>query len=83
MTNTRRRASPQARRGEPCNPIAATVEGWNSRGDLNAAVIASIALQQGVPLEVIRKALMCACHGRTSGPLAAALDLLAGEDATP
>lgn len=40
----------------------------------DAAVVCSLALQYGVPLEVIRRALMRDAHGRASGPLAAALD---------
>src|SRR5690349_7273365 len=40
----------------------------------DSAVVCSIALQHGVPLDVIRKALMRDSHG---SPLAAALDLLA------
>jgi hypothetical protein len=46
----------------------------------DAAVVASLALQYGVPLEVIRKALMRDLHGRASSPLGAALDLLAKEE---
>jgi hypothetical protein len=45
----------------------------------DAAVVASIALQYGVPLEVIRHALMRDVRGRASGPLGAVLDLLAEE----
>jgi hypothetical protein len=45
----------------------------NARG---VAVICSIALQYGVPLEVIRKALMRDARGRATGPLGAALDLI-------
>jgi hypothetical protein len=40
---------------------------------------ASIALQHGVPLETIRRALLRDSHGRASSPLGVALDLLAGE----
>jgi hypothetical protein len=36
--------------------------------------VASFALQHGVPVDVIRKALMRDSEGRASGPLAAALD---------
>jgi len=42
----------------------------------DAAVVASIALQHGVPLETIRKALMRDSHGRPRTPLGAALDLI-------
>jgi hypothetical protein len=44
----------------------------------DAAVVCSIALQFGAPLDVIRKALMRDSQGRPSGPLGAALDILAG-----
>jgi hypothetical protein len=52
-----------------------------SGSDTNArdsAVVASLALQYGVPLDVIRRALMRDAQGRPSGPLAEALDLIAG-----
>src|SRR5215470_10706376 len=42
----------------------------------DSAVVASIALQFGVPLEVIRHALMRNRDGSACGPLGAALDLL-------
>lgn len=45
----------------------------------DSAVVCSIALQYGVPLEVIRKALMRDGQGRPNGPLGVVLDLLAGE----
>jgi hypothetical protein len=45
----------------------------------DAAVIASIALQHGVPLEVLCKALMRDSQGQPSGPLGVVLDLLVGE----
>jgi hypothetical protein len=48
----------------------------------DSAVVASIALQHGVPLETIRHALLRDSHGRASSPLGAALDLLAEEDVT-
>jgi hypothetical protein len=43
----------------------------------DAAVVASIALQFGVPLEVIRKALTRDGQGRPRTPLGVALDRLA------
>jgi hypothetical protein len=43
----------------------------------DAAVIASIALQYSVPLEVIRHALLRGPRGVASSPLGVALDLLA------
>jgi hypothetical protein len=42
----------------------------------DAAVVCSIALQYGVPLDVIRKALMRDVQGRASGPLGVALDAI-------
>ena len=43
----------------------------------DAAVVCSLALQHGVSLDIIRRALMRDARGRASGPLATALDLLA------
>jgi hypothetical protein len=57
-----------------------------SQADTNArdaSVVASIALQYGVPLDVIRKALMRDMRGAPSGPLAAALDMVAGMENAP
>jgi hypothetical protein len=48
----------------------------------DAAITTSIALQYGVPVDVIRKALLRDSRGRQSGPLGVALDMIAG-DATP
>jgi hypothetical protein len=45
----------------------------------DSAVVASIALQYGVPLDVLRHALMRDAQGRPSGPLGAALNYLAAE----
>jgi hypothetical protein len=45
----------------------------------DAAVVASIALQYGVPLDVIRHALMRDSRGKPSGPLGVVLDLIAEE----
>jgi hypothetical protein len=53
----------------------------NSASDCNArdsAVVASIAIQHGVPIDVIRRALMRDTRGQATGPLGAALDRLAG-----
>ena len=44
----------------------------------DAAVAASLALQCGTPLETLRRALLRDPHGVASGPLGAALDLVAG-----
>jgi hypothetical protein len=43
----------------------------------DSAVVASIALQYGVPVDVIRKALLRDPRGVASSPLGMALDLLA------
>ena len=51
----------------------------NSHADTAArdfAVVASLALQHGVPLDVLRKALMRDSRGVAGGPLGAALDLI-------
>jgi hypothetical protein len=45
----------------------------------DCAVVCSLALQYGVPLEVLRRALMRDSHGRASGPLGAALDKIVAE----
>jgi hypothetical protein len=44
----------------------------------DAAIITSIALQYGVPLEVIRHALLRDPRGNASTPLGCALDVIAG-----
>jgi hypothetical protein len=51
-----------------------------SQADSNArdaAVAASLALQYGCPLEVLKRALLRDSHGRPSTPLGVALDLIA------
>jgi hypothetical protein len=48
----------------------------------DSAVVASIALQYGVPLDVLRHALMRDSQGRPSGPLGCAVDLIAEEERT-
>jgi hypothetical protein len=45
----------------------------------DSAVLCSIALQYGVPLDVLRNALMRDPRRKPSGPLGAVLDLLAEE----
>jgi hypothetical protein len=55
------------------NHKAGSMAGINAS---DAAVVCSIALQYGVPLDVIRKALMRDPRGKPSGPLGTALDLL-------
>ena len=44
----------------------------------DSAVVASIALQYGIPLSVIRHALLRDLRGIASSPLGVALDLIAG-----
>ncbi len=51
----------------------------NSDADVNArdaAVIFSIARQYGVPIDVMRDALMRDMNGRASGPLGRAIDIV-------
>ena len=45
----------------------------------DAAVVCSIALQYGVPLDVMRRALLRDPRGVASSPLGVALDRIAGE----
>ena len=47
----------------------------------DSAVVASIALQYGVPLDVLCHALMRDTQGRPSGPLGAAFDIITAEGA--
>jgi ribonucleoside-diphosphate reductase alpha chain len=47
----------------------------------DSAIAASLALQYGCPPETLRKALSRDARGNASGPLAAALDMLAAMDA--
>ena len=57
-----------------------------SQADSNArdaAVAASLALQYGCPLEVLRRALLRDSHNRPSTPLGAALDLVAEMGGSP
>lgn len=42
----------------------------------DAAVVCSLALQYGVPIDTIREALMRDTTGKASGPLGCALDIL-------
>jgi hypothetical protein len=46
----------------------------------DAAILASLALQHGVPLNVLRKTLLRDSQGRPSTPIGVALDLLAEEE---
>jgi hypothetical protein len=59
------------------NHKASSMAGINAS---DAAVLFSIARQYGAPLDVLRKALMRESDGKAAGPLAAALDLIAGRD---
>jgi ribonucleoside-diphosphate reductase alpha chain len=54
-----------------------------SQADANArdsAVVCSLALQHGVPLDTIRRALLRDARGNAETPLGAALDRIARED---
>jgi ribonucleoside-diphosphate reductase alpha chain len=44
----------------------------------DAAILASIALQFGAPLDVLRRALLRDPHGNASTPIGVALDLIEG-----
>ena len=55
------------------NHKAGSMAGINAQ---DAAVVCSIAIQHGVEVDVIRKALMRDSQGRASGPLGCALDLI-------
>jgi hypothetical protein len=59
------------------NHKAGSMAGINAQ---DAAVVCSLALQFGVPLETIRRALMRDARGNASSPLGVALDLLSGAD---
>jgi hypothetical protein len=55
----------------------------NSQADTaarDAAVVASLALQHGVPVDGLRKALLRDAHGIANGPLGIALDMIAAMD---
>jgi hypothetical protein len=55
----------------------------NSTADINArdaAIACSLALQFGADVETIRKALCRDSYGRASGPLGAALDIIAKDN---
>jgi len=54
-----------------------------SQSDANArdsAIAASLALQFGCPLDVLRRALLRDAHGNASTPLGQALDRIAAEE---
>jgi hypothetical protein len=46
----------------------------------DSAVLCSLALQYGIPVDVIRHALMRDSRGKPSGPLGVVLDLIAEEE---
>lgn len=53
----------------------------NSASDANArdsAIVASLAIQHGVPIETIRRALLRDSQGRPNTPLGTALDIITG-----
>src|SRR6516225_12055099 len=55
---------------------------FGNQADTNArdaAILLSFALQHGADLETIRRALCRDSHGRALGPIAAALDIIAGQ----
>jgi hypothetical protein len=55
----------------------------NSASDANArdaAIVCSLALQHGVPIETIRRALLRDALGHPSTPLGCALDLIAEQE---
>jgi hypothetical protein len=57
----------------------------NSASDANArdaAIVCSLALQNGVPLETIRRALLRDSQGRPSTPLGTVLDIIAAGGAS-
>jgi hypothetical protein len=49
----------------------------------DAAVVCSIALQYGAPVETLRRALMRDPAGRAIGPLGVVLDLVTSEEPAP
>jgi hypothetical protein len=49
----------------------------------DAAILASLALQYGAPLDVLRRALLRDSQGRPSTPIGCALDLLADQEVAP
>lgn len=49
----------------------------------DSAVVCSIALQHGVPVHVIHKALLKDARGKPSSPLGTLLDILLAEDERP
>ena len=46
----------------------------------DSAVVASIAMQHGVDVDTLRRALLRDAHGQPSGPLGVALDLIFGQE---
>jgi hypothetical protein len=48
----------------------------------DSAIVLSLAVQHGADVEIIRRGLCRGAHGRASGPLGRALDLIAEHEAT-
>jgi ribonucleoside-diphosphate reductase alpha chain len=59
------------------NHKAGSMAGINAQ---DSAVVCSLALQHGVPLETIRHALMRGSRGVASGPLGVVLDMISAGD---
>jgi hypothetical protein len=55
-------------------------EAWRAIMVSDSAVLCSLALQYGVPIDVIRHALMRDGRGNASGPMGVVLDRLAAEE---
>ena len=74
------------RTSQKCWPVFVTNQKAGSTAGIMAshsAVLASIALRHGVPVETLRRALMRDPQGRAIGPLGVALDMLAGGEVAP
>jgi hypothetical protein len=71
--------------GEPAEVFITNHRASSGAGIMasDAAIAASLALQYGCPAEVLRRALARDSQGRASGPLGAALDLLAESEGGP
>ncbi len=60
-----------------CSSVTAAPGSGIDAASKDSAVVASIALQHGVPVDVIRKALLRDSQRKASSPLGAALDAIA------
>jgi hypothetical protein len=68
--------------GRPAEVFLSTNGRAGSHADTiarDAAIVASIALQHGASVETLRRALCRDAHGRPSGALGVALDMIAAE----